>query len=71
MACCIRDGIYFKRAVRLDFVRTGCGPYDSDALADTFYGHGISWGVAQEPGDDRVYVYIVRLEVDRAAPQPT
>ena len=60
------DGIHFQRAASLEFVHTGCGPYDPDAFTDTRYGRGISWGVAQERGEGRVY--IVRFDCDLQAP---
>ena len=60
------DGIHFQRAASLEFVHTGCGPYDPDAFTDTRYGRGISWGVAQERGEGRVY--IVRVDCDLQAP---
>lgn len=60
------DGIHFRRAASLEFVHTGCGPCDPDAFTDTGYGRGISWGVAQERGEGRVY--IVRFDCDLQAP---
>lgn len=60
------DGIHFQRTASLDFVHTGCGPYDPDAFADTRYGRGIRWGVAQHRSDDRLY--IVRFDCDLRSP---
>ena len=60
------DGIHFRRAASLEFVHTGCGPYDPDAFTDTRFGRGISWGVAQERGEGSVY--IVRFDCDLQAP---
>lgn len=62
------DGIHFRLAARLEFVHTGCGPYDPDAFSNTKYGHGIRWGVAQHRQEGRLY--IVRFDVDLAAPEP-
>ncbi len=62
------DGIDFRRAASIEFVHTGCGPYDPDAFADTSYGRGIQWGVAQERGEGRVY--IVRFDCDLQAVSP-
>lgn len=60
------DGIHFQRAASLEFVHTGCGPYDPDAFADTAYGRGISWGVTQERCKGRLY--IVRFDCELLAP---
>ena len=60
------DGIHFRRAASLEFVHTGCGPYDPDAFVDTRYGRGISWGVAQQRSDDSLF--IVRFDCDLRAP---
>ena len=60
------DGIHFERAARLDFVHTGCGPYDPDAFTNTTYGRGIRWGVAQHR--DKGSVYIVRFDIDMVIP---
>ncbi len=60
------DGIHFRRAASLEYVHTGCGPYDADAFSGTSYGRGISWGVTQERGEGRMY--IVRFDCDLQAP---
>ena len=60
------DGVHFRRAASLEFVHTGCGPYDPDAFTDTRYGRGIGWGVAQGRSDDRLY--IVRFDCELQAP---
>jgi beta-xylosidase len=58
------DGLHFQRAAKIESgVHTGCGPYDPDAHANVSFGHGITWGVAQERGEDG-RMYIVRFEVD-------
>jgi beta-xylosidase len=62
------DGIHFQRSASLDHVHTGCGPYDPDAFADTRYGRGIRWGVAQQRTNDRMH--IVRFDCDLTAPTP-
>lgn len=59
------DGIHFERAAKLDFVHTGCGPYDAGAHKDVTFGRGISWGIAQESRGGRLY--IVRFDVDLTA----
>ncbi len=61
------DGLRWRRAAKLRFVHTGCGPLDPDAFADVAYGRGIRWGVAQEHAKGRLY--IVRFDVDCAAPE--
>ncbi|MCP4248744.1 MAG: family 43 glycosylhydrolase, partial [bacterium] len=48
------DGIRFQRTAKIDFVHTGCGPYDPDAHADATYGRGITWGIAQERRQGRL-----------------
>jgi hypothetical protein len=60
------DGIHFQRAACIEHVHTGCGPYDPDAHTNVSYGNGITWGVAQENKDGKMY--IVRFEVDCMAP---
>ncbi len=60
------DGIHFKRAAKLKYVHTGCGPYDPDAFNNTKYGRGIAWGVAQESQNGKMC--IVRFDVDLKAP---
>lgn len=59
------DGVHFQRAASLEFVHTGCGPYDPDAFTDTPYGRGISWGVTQERSNGRLY--IVRFDCELLA----
>jgi len=60
------DGIHFRRAAKLRFVHTGCGPYDPDAHSGAPTGRGITWGVAQERRNG--HVYIIRFDVDLAVP---
>jgi len=62
------DGLHFHRAASIERVHTGCGPYDPDAFAESGWGRGITWGVAQhrEPGKP---LHIIRFEVDLTAPQ--
>lgn len=60
------DGIHFNRAAKLKRVHTGCEPYDPDAFANTRYGRGIAWGVAQN-GEEGT-LCIVRFDVDLEVP---
>jgi len=61
------DGIHFKRAAKLKYVHTGCGPYDPDAFSNTTQAQGITWGVAQEHQQGKMC--IVRFDVDLNVPQ--
>jgi beta-fructofuranosidase len=61
------DGIHFKRAAKLEYVNTGCGPYDPDAFTNTKQGRGIAWGVAQDHQQGKMC--IVRFDVDLKVPQ--
>lgn len=61
------DGIHFKRAAKLKYVHTGCGPYDPDAFTNTKHGRGITWGVAQDHQQGKMC--IVRFDVDLQVPQ--
>lgn len=61
------DGLHFKRAAELDYVHTGCGPYDPDAFTNTEQGRGIAWGVAQDC--ERGRMCIVRFDVDLEVPR--
>ena len=56
------DGIHFKRAAKLKYVHTGCGPYDPDAFNNTRQGRGITWGVAQDRQQGKMC--IVRFDLD-------
>jgi len=61
------DGIHFKRAAKLEYVHTGCGPYDPDAFNNTKQGRGVTWGVAQDHQQGKMC--IVRFDVDLEVPQ--
>jgi hypothetical protein len=61
------DGIHFKRAAKLKYVHTGCGPYDPDAFSNTTQAQGITWGVAQDHQQGKMC--IVRFDVDLNVPQ--
>ena len=62
------DSIHFKRAAKLDFVHTGCGPYDPDAFSNHPYGRGIEWGAAQHVTNG--HVHIIRFDCRLTAPAP-
>jgi len=62
------DGIRFRRAAKVRYVHTGCGPFDPDAHANVTYGRGITWGVAQQRTKGRLH--LVRFEVACKAPAP-
>ena len=61
-----RDGINFKRAAKVERVHIGCGPYCEDAFTNTNNGRGISWGVAQESRNKRLF--IIRFDVNLLVP---
>ncbi|MEI8041676.1 MAG: family 43 glycosylhydrolase [Verrucomicrobiota bacterium] len=60
------NGVDFARAAKLPMVHTGCGPFDPDAFANTTYGGGIKWGVAQF--NTNKTLCIVRFDVDLELP---
>lgn len=62
------DGVSFRRAAKLDFVHTGCGPYDPAAFLDVKEGPGISWGLAQVEHPEGP-IGLIRFEVDAQVPE--
>lgn len=61
------DGLHFTQTAKLDFIHTGCGPFDPAAFNNVPYGNGIRWGLAQEEHPDGS-VNLVRFELDCPAP---